>query len=430
MALKHNHAAWLRQWTPLITQFFSFEVAIQATAFITSVLLVRLLDKGEYALYTLANTIQGALLLMSDNGISSGVSSIGGRVWHDRGRFGQLINTALSLRNALARITVPILVPLFVWLLHRNHATPLQIVLLVVAVLLCFYFQMTSTLLMAIPRLHLRMGFLQRSYLGTGLLRLALLAALSLVFLDASVALFVTAASFWAQYYVARRSIPDLADLSASVNAEDRREIVGLIKTQVPNSIYYCFQGQLTIWLVSIIGSAEGVADVGALGRVGMIFAMVGAFMGLVVHPRYARVQSRDLLVRRYWQIVAGYTALTVVSIAIAALFPRQLLWILGDKYAHLGGEMLLMVAVSVLGAIYGVTWHLNATRGWIISPWLSIPVGLVTQASLIWVLGVNSVRDVLWLGLLSAIPGIALNFWVANRGFGRMSAAPAATAI
>src|SRR4026209_766334 len=78
-------------WTKTLTRFLSLEAVVQALTFACGILIVRALPKAEYALFTLANTLQAKLNLLAHNGIGSGITAIGGRVWKDHSRFGQLI---------------------------------------------------------------------------------------------------------------------------------------------------------------------------------------------------------------------------------------------------------------------------------------------------------------------------------------------------
>src|ERR1039457_1177875 len=105
--------------TPLIRRAFhrarvvgSFAIVqgvVQVIGFLSGILLVRWLDQREYAYFTIANTMQGTINLLADIGISVGLVSIGGRVWHDRYRFGQLINTGLCFGNKIVAVAVGIL---------------------------------------------------------------------------------------------------------------------------------------------------------------------------------------------------------------------------------------------------------------------------------------------------------------------------------
>src|ERR1700740_2340041 len=89
------------------------QVAVQILAFTSGILLVRWLPQREYAYFTIANAMQGTLNLLADIGISVGLISIGGRVWQDRHRFGELINTGLAVRKKLALAAAVIVAPIF-----------------------------------------------------------------------------------------------------------------------------------------------------------------------------------------------------------------------------------------------------------------------------------------------------------------------------
>ncbi|HEY6070988.1 MAG TPA: hypothetical protein VIU85_06415, partial [Chthoniobacterales bacterium] len=67
------------------------QAAVQLIGFSSGILLVRWLPQREYAFFTIANAMQATLMLLADIGISTGLISIGGRVWQDRHRFGELI---------------------------------------------------------------------------------------------------------------------------------------------------------------------------------------------------------------------------------------------------------------------------------------------------------------------------------------------------
>src|ERR1700682_2133285 len=91
----------------------------QVIGFASGILLVRRMSQGEYAYFTIANTMQGTINLLADIGISVGLVSIGGRVWQDRHRFGQLISTALSVRRKLAAASVIIVAPILYAMLTK-----------------------------------------------------------------------------------------------------------------------------------------------------------------------------------------------------------------------------------------------------------------------------------------------------------------------
>ena len=407
----------LAGWTKTLTRFLTLEALIQCLTFACGILIVRALPKAEYALFTLANTLQATMNLMADNGIGSGITAIGGRVWKDHSRFGQLIATAMRLRRGFALISVTLITPLLFWMLLRNGASPSYGAVITAVVLLGFYFQLTVGVLMPVPRLHLEVNRIQNLNVWSTALRLALLVIAYGTFLNTPIALLAAAISLGLQELLLRRWVPRMADLRASTNEGDRREILKIVRDQAPNSIYYCVQSQLTVWLISVFGSATGVAEVGALGRLAVIFGMLASFMGNVIYPRFARVQERGLLWLRYWQILGGHAALALILLAVAAFLPDALLWVLGPKYSHLRQELFLMMLNGVLFSILACMWQLNVARGWIVSPWLMIPIGVVTQVILILLLDVSQVRGVLLLNIYSMIPAFFLNLLRTRQG-------------
>lgn len=401
----------------MLARFFTWEILIQGVTFAAGVLLVRVLPKAEYAYFTIANTLQQTMNTLADNGIGSGLTAIGGRVWDNRSRFGQLLNTAMLLRRAFAFIAVLVVTPILAWMLTSAGAKPTHSALICGAVLFALYFQISNGVLIVAPLLHLDANRVQRLMFFAAAIRFALIVGAYMLFLDAFVALLTAAASFAFQEWMLRRWLSNYADTKAPPNAEDRSEILKIVKEQAPNAIYYCVQSQLMVWLISIFGSTSAVAEVGALGRIGMIFLMLGSLMTNVVMPRFARVQDARQLWRRYWQIIGGFSGLMILLLAAAAAFPEVLLWILGPKYAHLQTELFLMVLGTVLYSILGTMYQINLTRGWVVSPWLLIPIGITTEVCLILMFDLSQVRNVLLMSALSTLPGFVLNFWRTRQG-------------
>src|SRR5213079_279769 len=92
----------------------------------------------EYAYFTIANSMQATLMLLADIGVSVGLVSIGGRVWQDRHRFGELINTGLAVRKKLAAVAAIIVAPILYAMLARNGASSTYTLLLIGVVLAGF----------------------------------------------------------------------------------------------------------------------------------------------------------------------------------------------------------------------------------------------------------------------------------------------------
>ena len=403
----------------VVGNFAFVQGVVQLIGFCSGILLVRWLDQREYAYFTIANTMQGTISLLADIGVSVGLVSIGGRVWQDRHRFGELINTGLSLRKRLGAIAIVAVTPILAFMLLRNAAPISYTALLIAIVLAGISVELSTGVLAVVPRLRSDISLIQRIDLTGAIIRLCLLLFLTFVFLNAGIAVAAATATLFLQYALLRRYVGKVVDLGAHQNAQDRREIIRLTKHLAPNALFYCLQGQITILLISFFAHrVSAVAEVGALGRLAMIFTVLSNLLANVFVPAFARCHERCKLRWLYAAIAGGVVAFSLVVLLAAEFFPREFLFILGNKYAHLHRELLLMVGGAVAGALTGTFWALNAAKAWITGSWLYIPLTLVTQIALIPYTDFSSVSGVLIFNLLSSIPNLLLNIALSYRGF------------
>jgi hypothetical protein len=240
-----------------------------------------------------------------------------------------------------------------------------------------------------------------------------------LAFLNAGVAIAVAMITFVVQFLMLRQYTAGVVDLHASADEEDRQVIVRFIRKLAPNAVFYCFQGQITVFLISIFANrASSVAEVGALGRLAMIFAVLSNLLANVFIPAFARCHQPGKLKLLYATVVGGVTGFGIFVVCLAAFFPTQFLFVLGNSYQHLSSELVVMVAGAVLNAIAGAIWGLNSAKGWISGSWMYIPGTLLTQIALIPFVDFGSVSGVLFFNLISAIPSVVLNLFLSFRGF------------
>ncbi len=404
-------------WGKILSKFVSVQLVIQLLGFASGILLVHTLEKQQYAYFTIANTMQGTITLLADSGINSGLTAIGGKVWRDRYRFGQLINTALQLRFYLAAVSITIVTPILLWMLIGNGASVVYAVLITLTVLLGVNAQLTVGVLDVVPRLHSQISRVQKLELIPNIIRLVLLCGAYFTFLNAAVAVLTASISLVLKRFIISRWITDSIDIKAPVHKEDRSKILEIIQQQAPTTIFYCFQGQLSVWLISIFGDTTNIAEIGALGRLGVIFNIISSVMASIILPSFARCQSPKILQRRYWQILGSYWLFGVGIVGIAGLFPHQLLWILGNKYAHLQNELFLVMTGSVIQSFAGIMWSINAVKAWTQYTWLFIPITIVTQVCLLILLDVSTLKGVILLSCFTPIPHLFLNLYMTHQG-------------
>jgi O-antigen/teichoic acid export membrane protein len=395
------------------------QAAVQIIAFSSGILLVRWLPQREYAYFTIANSMQATLMLLADIGVSVGLVSIGGRVWQDRHRFGELIKTGLAVRKRLAAAAAIIVAPILYAMLVRNGASSVYTLLLIAFVVVGFSIQISVDIFSVVPRLRSDIGRIQKIDFTCAIVRLLLVVGLVYLFATAGLAVAIASATFFLQYFLLRSYAAKVVDLNASENAEDRHEIVRLIKSLAANTLFYCFQGQITVFLISFFARrAASVAEVGALGRLAMIFTVLTNLLINIFVPAFARCQDKRKLRYLYAAIVGGVILFSAVVLGGAELFPDQFLFVLGSRYTHLHRELLLMISVAVISALSGTLWLLNASKAWVSGAWLYIPITLATQVALIPFTDFSSVAGVLIFNLISTVPSLLLNLALSYRGF------------
>jgi len=398
----------LQRWMPILVKFASIQVLVQVLGFAAGILVIRNLPKREYALYTLGNTMLATILVLADSGISSALTAIGGRIWQDKQQLSRLIRTALELRRLLVAVTVPIVIPVLVWLLMQNGASTPKTAILVAAVLVGCGLELITRIYAVALRLKSEIRQIQNQALVAALVKLAIVGIAVLVWFNVEIAIFAVVAGYAVQYWMLHRWSVENLDVRAPGDPAMRAEIIGVVKKVSPQTIYYCLQGQIMVWLISIFGNADRVADVGALGRLAVVFSILGSLASEILFPAFARIQSAQMLRKRYLQVILVYAAISASLVALVAVFPKQVLSVLGGQYRHLQTEGILMAVSSVLGAIAGLAWGLNYSRAWIVSPLKFIPFSIAVQVALVYFLNLSTVRGVLVLSILSALPSIA----------------------
>lgn len=381
----------------LLSETSLWQAGVAALGFASGIAIVRLLDVEEYAIYTIANSLLGALAILGDSGISSGVMSQGGSVWKDRYKLGAVVNTALLVSRWFALVAALIAIPAGLYLLAR-HGAPLGVSLGVAAILIpCFILSIRNTILQIPIKLHQDLRPLQGIQLGSNTVRLLLLGVVLPLAPYAIAALGAAALSTaYANLHISRRSNLYM-DAMAPTDPAARKEIMRLVWRMLPGSTYYCIQGQLTIWLISIFGNTTAVAQLGALGRLAMVTSIVAAVATTLVVPRFARLPGvRRLLLRRLFVILISLVIICCLGLGIVALFPEAFLWILGSAYADLHEELILMSISSALSLIGGTLVSLCFSRGLIPNPAVAIPFGVLAQIVFIALNDVSTVKGIL----------------------------------
>lgn len=402
--MKHNHRR-LIEWFRLLAGYSFVQAIAQALGFLAGIILVRTLPKEDYAWIMIVNTIGPVMNMLSDNGITNSLSAIGGRFWQDDVRMGSLVKTAIILRRRLVLFSFLLVTPFLIWMLWRNHASPTIIAWLVPITLIGVFFQLNTSVLGVVIALRQQvrsMQFLLFSGVLPRLILIGLFAGLGLLNAPFTVAIgtIALAGQFWLlQHWVK----PQIA-WNAPPDSKYRKDILAIVKRQAPLTIYFCLQGQIGIWLISVFGNVQRVAEVGALGRIGMIFSIIISTTAALLIPRFARCQEPVRLRSYYTLILLGFSGIILLGTLIVWGWPNSLLWLLGAKYVQMGNLVWLAVLGTGTYSFASLLYLLNSNKGWIPPAIISIPIEILTQLILCLTFDISSVRGILLIGVFSPI--------------------------
>jgi hypothetical protein len=400
------------EWGRLLTITGGAQAIVQGLGLVSGILVIQRLPTQEYALYTLANTMLGTMLVLADGGISTGVMAQGGKVWQDREKFGAVLATGLDLRKKFAIGSLLIAAPVLLYLLHHHGASWLIALVLIVSLVPAFITTLSGVLLEVAPKLRQDIAPLQKIQLASNAGRLGLLAATLFVLPWSFVAILAAGVpQLWANKAL-RRVSDNYANWNQQPDPVIRAKILTFVKRILPGSIYYALSGQITIWLISIFGSTVAVAQIGALNRLAVLLSFFSILFSTLVAPRFARLPERaNLLLSRYLQIQVGLLLLSAIIISIVWLFPANILWLLGHKYSNLTSELVLSITNSCLGLITGASFVISTSRGWAINPLISIPLTIGAIVCGILLFDVSSLRGIIMLNIFVSIIELFMYF-------------------
>jgi hypothetical protein len=405
-----------------LANFITVQTAAQAFGLLAGFLVIRALDKENYALYTLTNSATSAFAMACNGGIVAASISIASVGWEDARHLGQVLSSANRVRIRLSRLSALPGAAILGWMLLRNDAGLLEAGILLFCAWFAAHYQIRAEILRVALRIRGALGQLQTLDLGGSILRAALSCVL-FAFARADFALFVSAVIAAFVFAWTRRGAATGAVLDSPADPEMEARMWLIVRRQLPNDLAYIFQGQIVLLLLTFLGQSEAVADFGALGRIAAVFGILGTVLSSIVLPRYARCHTPGELGYLYFAMMAGYAFVVALPVAATVVVPNLLLWVLGARYAGLDHMLFLVTLNAATMSIGFLAWGANSVRGWIIPPLVNITLMYGSQFILILLIGVDSVEKALWIGILWSLVSIASSIVATlmfSRGFRR----------
>lgn len=398
-------------WGKLLSITGGSQIIISAIGLISGILIIRLLPTHEYAIYTLANTILGTMILLADGGgISTGVMSQGGPVWNDKKKLGIILSTGLDLRKKFAGGTLLLAIPVLVFLLRNHQANWGMTIAVSISVIPMFYLSLSNSIYDIIARLRQEIIPLQKIQVFTNFGRLFLTSSL-LLFPLAFLAISISGISqIWSNLKL-KKLVKPYAQISDKVDPDVQRNILAIVTRTLPGAIFYSLSGQITLWLISFFGSTEGVAQIGALSRIGIVLSIFTSMFGTLIVPRFARLSNDyKILLKRYFQVIIILFCVCLSLFFLVFLFSDYVLLVLGKNYFGLNNALSLYILGSSVGLVSGGAYQLIASRGWILNPIISISLNILSILLGVAIFDVSSLIGVILFGVFLSCFQLIMN--------------------
>ena len=408
---RDKNGARIFHWLKLVSITGTSQAIVQAIGVVSGILIIRLLPVNEYAYYTITNTMLGTIAVLSDSGISNGIFAQSGKVWQDKEKLGIVLATGLKLRQKFVYASLIVSIPILLYLLRHQGASWTTSLLIVIALIPTFFATLSDSILQIIPKLHQEIKSLQINQLITSVGRLLLNGLMLLALPFTFIALLANGIiSIYSN--VKLRQITNLhIKPNQQPDLQVRGQVLQVVKRTLPGAIYFCVSGQITTWVMSIFGNINSLAQIGALGRIAVILNVFLAIYNGLIIPRFARLPDNKVILFRYYiRILIGSVLIMAATMGAIWVASTPILWVLGDKYSGLETELLLTIGGSCINFIAGTTFSIYSSRGWVILPFIAIPLNILSVIAGVLIFDVSSLQGVLLFNMFIAMSNLLTN--------------------
>ena len=356
-----------------------------------------------YAEFSVAFAFQSTLGMLIDLGFSNSIVALVGDRGSDSEVVGKYIRSARYFRNRMFAVMLVVSCVAFPLMIQHQHWAASTKLLLFAAIVGSVFFQGWG--MYAAPLLI--NGRVKEYYQSQVFSAAGRLVCCFVLFEAAALSAWTTAwaaaAALALTGLLYQKKSSSLFREPAQSDPAFNKEMLGYLLPLMPVVVFTALQGQIVLLLIAYFGKTQTIADIAALGRIGQLFLIFGAFNSVVVEPYFAKLDASRLAVR-YFQAVftaAGIAALIAFG---AFLVPKPLLWLLGPKYQSLGAYVGWIVSIACVNYLAGVLFTINSARKWRF--WwyacLEIPLILIAQSIAILLIPVGTLKGAVTFSLMT----------------------------
>jgi len=404
-----------------ITTFIGAQSAVQILNAVTGLLLLRLLSKPEFAIYSVVLGIQGTITILTDLGFGGAILGLAGQRYTDKEVLGSYIKAASRIRQMLLMIVTVFAIAGIVIFRHTQIPghSPREISFLALTVLVATQFQAWASYYEVPLILNNRLISFYSPQIAAATIRILssfllyyfhIISSTTMVIAN-TLSIVIMGISY---RVLSRRWIV----VPAKHSRERAAEMVRYLLPLIPGSIYQALQGQISLFLITAFGHVSQIAEVAAAGRISQLFLLLNTSNGVLVTPHFART-PKHLFLKRYVMALSGVGLIALTVGASARFFPALYLLLLGAKYSNLTAQVQLVVYAASINYFAGAMWSVAIARRWIF--WWSgssqVVVLIGIQTVCVFVLPLNSSSGVLSMSIYTALGALLVQIFHLAQG-------------
>jgi O-antigen/teichoic acid export membrane protein len=404
------------KWTPWLRRILGFFLG-QGTSMIlqlgTGFALVRWLSVADFAQLSVATAFQNSAAVFVDLGTPQAVTALIGERASDPHHVGKYVRAVRSFRTRLflaVAVVIATLLPFFV----RKHQWPWwTLALLLISILASVYFQAVASVYTPPLLLARRFRIYYAATVTSGAVRAAAIVVLHFLFvLSGWTAAWLGALAFFLTAAIARRGARDLLVEPEQPDAQAESEILSFVLPLMPSVALFAVQGQLTVLLTALLGKTNTIAEIAALGRLGQVYALLGAANGVLIGPAIA--SSTPSTFRKKYLFAASIAfVLSFGLVVLGFVAPAPLLWLIGPRYEHLHREVGWILVASGAAYVNAVLATMNRARKWVWwwSTIFEVAVVVLGQAIVIALIDLSTAHGAVTLAVAASAATLAASF-------------------
>jgi len=395
----------------------SFGVAVGGIA---GLLVVNVLPKDQYAAYTFLVACMTLMLGVTDLGLAHCCLPVVGQRTKEVPWVVGACQQVFRKRWLLLVLGLAVVVPYWFYS-SREHGWSgsgylLASALMVAVVLLSLREHYASQVLLILGHISTlnRIGF------SSHVVRICFVGAVLLLPMSSwSVAGVVaaTAAATLVSVTLYRREFGVRRITDARLSPEDARrvdaQVLQIAKPLVLPAIFYQVQGVITVFLVSLFGTSNMVAEVGAFGRLSMVLIVVDRVTNILLFPAIARAPAGARLGAILVQVHLAYLLMMSAVLLTSFFLPQYWILLLGEKYRSMEPLVWMVFLSSILMNASGFAFRTLTVRGATAGQSYSILVTLATQVLYLWWIGISDLRSVLGFGIATSVANFGYQYWL-----------------